>query len=81
MKAMPKNYLEKVFKMLSSVTFKNHSEEDEFDPVSRLDSTCLMFVQKVALTDSIQSDTNHLTTTTIMQRKRLFANPSVYQKT
>ena len=41
MKAMPKNYLEKVFKMLSSVTFKNHSEEDEFDPVSRLDSTCL----------------------------------------
>ena len=38
-----------MFKRLSSVTFKNHSdqpsEEDELDPTSRLDSTCLIFVQ------------------------------------
>ena len=38
-----------MLKKLSSITFKNHSEqppeEDELDPTSRLDSTCLIFVQ------------------------------------
>ena len=46
-------YQKIMFKRLSSVTIKNQSEqpseEDELDPTSRLDSTCLIFVQNVAL--------------------------------
>ena len=51
---------------ISSTTFKNHSEqpseEDERDPTSRLDSTCVILVQNFALTDSYQSETNQLKT-------------------
>ena len=65
-------------KGLSSVRFKNHSEqpaeEDEIDPASRLDSTCLIFAQNFAITDSFQSGTNHLKTAISMLRKKLFAN-------
>ena len=42
-----------VLTFLSSSTFKNYSEqpseEDELDPASRLDSTCLIFVQSLCL--------------------------------
>ena len=72
---MLKNYWETMFKSLSSVTFKNHSEEDELNPTSRLDNTCLtFFFQNLALTDSFQSETNHLKTATSMEIKKLFAN-------
>ena len=63
-----------MFKKLSSVTFKNHSEqpgeEDELDPTSRLDSTCLIlseisfnFCLELGLS-KIQPGTNHLKTVT-----------------
>ena len=63
-----------MFIRLSSATFKNHSEEDELDNISRLDSICLIFVQNVAFTDSFQSEMNHLKTATSMQRSKLFTN-------
>ena len=63
---------------LSSKTLKNYSEQlsedDELDPTSRLDSTCLTFVQNFVLTESFQSETNLIKTTTSMLRKKLFAN-------
>ena len=53
-------YGRNVLTLLSSTTLRNHSvqpsEEDELDPISRLDSSCLIFVQIFAFTDSIQSE-------------------------
>ena len=63
-------YGRNVLTFRSSTTFKNHSkqpsEKDELDPTSRLDSTCLLFVQNFAFTDSFQSETNKLKTATSM---------------
>ena len=67
-----------MFKRLSSVTFKKNSEqpseENEIDSNSRLDSTCLIFVQNFAFTDSFQSGTNGFKTVTSMLRTQ-FCQP------
>ena len=48
-------YGRNVLSFLSSTTLKNYSEQpsegDELDPTSRLDSTCLIFVQNFVLTE------------------------------
>ena len=45
-----------ILSFLSSRTFKNiseqPSEDDELDPTSRLDSTCLILVQNFVFTES-----------------------------
>ena len=72
-------YGRNVLTLLSSTTFRNHSVqpsgEDELDPISRLDSSCLIFVQIFAFTDSIQSEIKkkQLKRAISMLKKKLFA--------
>ena len=64
-----------MFKRLSSVLLKKHSEqqsEDELDSTSGLDSTYL-FLSGTGLS-KFQSAKNHLKTATSMLRKKIFAN-------
>ena len=51
---------------VSNTTFKNQSEQDEFDSTSRLDSVCPLFVRNYAVTDLFQSETNQLKRTPSM---------------
>ena len=88
---MLKKHYETMFKRLSSVMFKKHSEqpteEDQLDPTSRLDSTSLIlfkisfhFCLELGLSN-FESGTNKLQTATSMLRKKILRTDSVYEIT